>query len=94
MLRKFSVKLDGALVGADGILRVKARIARIGTMQYIDDEGNPYHEYRSEEQVKASLDSFNQLAIIIDHRAMVTQENKDQLVKGLTSNVRMDNGWV
>jgi hypothetical protein len=94
MLRKFSVKLDGALVGADGILRVKARIARIGIMEYVDELGQPYYEYRSEEQVKASLDSFNQLAIIIDHTAMVTQDNKDQLVKGLTSNVRMDNGWV
>lgn len=94
MLRKFSVRLDGALVGVDGILRVKARIARIGTMEYIDESGNPYYEYRSEEQVKASLDSFNQLAIIIDHTAMVDHTNKDRLVKGLTSNVRMDNGWV
>ncbi|MGL5076332.1 MAG: DUF2213 domain-containing protein [Waterburya sp.] len=94
MLRKFSVKLDGALVGVDGILRVKARIARIGTMMYIDELGKPYYEYRSEEQVKASLGSFNQLAILIDHKGMVTPENKDRVVKGLTSNVRMDKGWV
>ncbi len=94
MLRKFSVKLDGALVGADGILRVKARIARIGTMEYIDELGKPYYEYRSREQVEASLGSFNQLAILIDHKGMVTPENKDRVVKGLTSNVRMANDWV
>jgi hypothetical protein len=100
MQRNFSVRLDAAKLGLDGFLRVKARIARTGCQEYMDN-GELVYEYRSPDEVKASMGSLDQLGIIIDHKAMIDSGNKDTLVKGLTSNVRFEetdrvtgDGWV
>lgn len=100
MQRNFSVRLDAAKLGLDGLLRVKARIARTGCQEYMDN-GEIVYEYRSPAEVKASMSSLDQLGIIIDHKAMIDSDNRDTLVKGLTSNVRFEetdnvtgDGWV
>jgi hypothetical protein len=100
MQRNFSVRLDAAKLGLDGLLRVKARIARTGCQEYMDN-GEVVYEYRSPTQVKASMSSLDQLGIIVDHKAMINSDNRDILVKGLTSNVRFEetnsvtgDGWV
>lgn len=100
MQRKFSIRLDAAKIGLDGLLRVKARIARTGCQEYMDN-GEIVYEYRSPEEVKASMGSLDQLGIIIEHKAMIDSANRDDLVKGLTSNVRFEetnsmtgDGWV
>lgn len=100
MQRNFSVRLDSAKLGLDGFLRVKARIARTGCQEYMEN-GEIIYEYRSPAEVRASMSSLDQLGIIIDHKAMIDSDNKDTLVKGLTSNVRFEetdsvtgDGWV
>ena len=82
--------VDNAKIGKDGIFRARARVARIGTQDY-----NGSIDYRSEEEVKASLPTFDRVPITIDHRGpFVTSSNKKSVLIGYVSNPTYNNGWV
>ena len=93
MRREQIVRLDSAKIGNDGLLRVRARIARIGIMDYYED-GRLYRELRTVDTVKESAIGFSQCGIILDHVAMLDKLNKDSILKGLSGTVTYEDGWL
>lgn len=94
MLITDNVTLADARVRADGYLEAVARTARTGVQQYLGAEvGKPemavVNVFRDEAEVfsKASLDSFAQIPITVDHPAEpVTAANWKKYAAGTTGN--------
>ena len=94
--RQSAVRCDKARIDATGILRAKARIARVGIQNYFDN-GKIVRELRRPSQVLDSADSFALKPILLNHPAseeLVTSNDADTF-KGTTGeNVAYEDGWL
>lgn len=81
-----------------GGLRIPARIARIGVLEYRNRDGSKRREYRSREEVSSpeSLASFEDAPVIdfIHHTSLLTTEDATNKAVGHVKNVRMDGDYV
>lgn len=93
--RQDAIKLDNVIIDGLGILRATAKIARIGTMEYVED-GNIVVEMRFPEDVIESKDSFSAQVITLDHPPeMVDSTNAEKYSKGLSGDqVEYVDGWL
>lgn len=95
MLRKSVAKINSVDLGTDGILRIQAKFARIGTMTYYGD-GSMHDELISEETLSNVAREFNMMPVTIDHeQGMVTKDNRENVIRGLSGNdCRYEDGWL
>ena len=82
------------MIDGRGVLRAKAKIARIGIQNYYED-GKLIRELRLPEDVEASVESFQGQFITLNHPTeMVDSDNANLYSKGFTSNVNYIDGWL
>ena len=94
--RESRVRLDSEIrIDQYGIMTAKARIARIGVQHYMVD-GKLLRELRSEEEVKKSVDTFNNKPVTLNHPSIrvVTSKNAQNEMKGFVTDLSYDEGWV
>lgn len=93
--RQDAVKVDSVRIDEFGILRAKAKIARIGTMDYYEN-GKKIVELRLPDDVRESVNTFSYQLITLDHPTeMVDAKNADRYVKGLSGEAKYNEltGW-
>jgi uncharacterized protein len=93
--REQAIRIDRIDIDSYGILRAKARIARIGVQEYWRD-GEVVRELRLPEEVEKSANSFSQAIVTLDHPDVfiVDSANAQQYCKGLTGEVNYEDGWL
>jgi uncharacterized protein len=93
--REQAIKLDSTQVDGSGYLRTRAKIARIGILDYYED-GKVVRELKSPEAVQESAATFARLPVTLDHPPdMVFSDNAHKYEKGLTGDaVDYEDGWL
>jgi uncharacterized protein len=92
--REQAIKVDSAHIDHFGILRAKAKIARIGVQEYYQD-GKIIRELRLPEEVKASAISFSHQIVTLDHPSVfVDSGNAQHYSKGLSGEIAYKDGWL
>ncbi len=92
--REQAIKIDSAQIDSFGILRAKAKIARIGVQEY-DRDGEKIGELRLPADVEASAASFSRQVVTLDHPdVFVDSGNAQTYSKGLSGEITYDNGWL
>ena len=95
MYRESHIRFDSPFkTDENGAIHAQARIARIGVQKYIINN-RLVRELRREEDVKASVESFQNKPLTLNHpRIPVNAANADSYVKGFITNVRYEDGWM
>lgn len=82
---------------ADGALIVPGKFARIGLQTYRNADGSDRIEYRSEEEVRASVETFAGVTVTDLHPrspSMVSPETWERDARGHLENPRYEDGWL
>ncbi|MGK7892356.1 MAG: DUF2213 domain-containing protein [Xenococcus sp. (in: cyanobacteria)] len=93
--RTDAIKIDNVVIDGAGILRARAKIARIGVQEYYED-GKVIRELRLPDDVIASAESFSSQVVTLNHpEVMVDSKNAAQYSKGLSGDaVDYIDGWL
>ncbi|MGL6342718.1 MAG: DUF2213 domain-containing protein [Waterburya sp.] len=93
-IRNQVTRCDRFELDSDGMLRARAKIARIGVQEYLID-GKVIREFRSEEEVKQSALSFRNKVLSLNHPIeLIDASNTCKYLKGFVSNVEYRDGWL
>lgn len=81
----------------DGSIKMPVSVSRPGPLVYHDINGNPYTEYRTEEEAfsEASLATLGGIVVTFNHpEGEVTPSAWKEVAVGHLENPRVENGWV
>lgn len=89
-----SIELGEWKVTPEGYLEATAVLARVGPMTYLDESGQPYIEFVTEEALKNDVDTLNGKPLTYEHppEGEVTAENFREYVVGIVQEARYDDG--
>lgn len=93
----FKGRLDGITRTPQGGIRATANLTRTGIFEYQNDDGSPFFELRTPEEVfdAKALSSFHDAPLTLGHPGEVTAENwKDLSVGHVAQDVRANGKFV